>query len=184
MYIAIGKKALQQPKPTKLHPPVEERRTHKPQLDPVCFPVMTAHTIHPKYHCELMQRTFQWLQQFSEGEPRLVTWYQLAALFEEQTGTKGFQYDTYLKHWHTAPLDTRDDMARRTGLFSSYVQGLPSCHGITKVTRHARSASCILSFWTRCIPVQMTQELWQHAEQVLLQKATHLASVRDVRDRL
>lgn len=138
----------------------------------IVIPVMSVHTIQRKYHCELLQRTLEWLTQFrNTGETRLVTLYQLNALFEEQTKSKGFQYDAYLKKWQTAPKTTIDNFVRRTNSFSSYIQGVLSCTGIKQTTKHTRSSSCVLSFWTRCVPVSMPQSLWHQAEQLLLQRA-------------
>eukprot|EP00438_Fugacium_kawagutii_P015309 Skav221898 [mRNA] locus=scaffold1395:773311:777817:+ [translate_table: standard] len=180
MYIAIGKRAVQAPKQvTELkRQPVQVVQ----QATPVMLPTMTVRSIPTKYHCDRLQVILQWLTQFGTGDCKLISWYQMNFWFEHQTQCKGVEYDQKIHQWFSSPSATRTDFPKRTGQLSAFVQGLWAAHGLKQTTFHARSSSCVLTFWTRCVPVKVPTTLWHNMEQEWLRKVPHLPSVKVIRE--
>lgn len=183
MYVEIGKRAIHQPKPPELQ---RSKQPRKPvaQATPIELPVMTIHSVPFKYQCDSLQTVLRWLEQFGQGECRLISWYQMNFWFEHQTGPKGVEYDLQTKRWYTSPANTLTDFPKRTGQLSSYIQGLWAAHSLKQTTFHSRSSSCVLTFWTRCVPVRLASSDWTNMEQAWMSKASHLPSVKVIRDKL
>eukprot|EP00438_Fugacium_kawagutii_P025589 Skav236357 [mRNA] locus=scaffold2008:85884:86630:- [translate_table: standard] len=181
MYIEIGKLAVQTPKPKELSkatPPTMKT----PQVNPVELPAMTVHTIRRSFHCDTLRTVLDWLQQFGTGECKLISWYQLNFWYEHQTGSRGVEHDGRTHRWHTKAPTSTADFPRRSSQLSAYIQGMWAAHGLRIPTFHARSSSCILTFWTRCVPVRIPVTLWTQMEQTMLRIVPQLPSVKAIRE--
>eukprot|EP00438_Fugacium_kawagutii_P010543 Skav214540 [mRNA] locus=scaffold410:589070:596873:+ [translate_table: standard] len=181
MYIAIGKKAVQQPKPQGL-PHTPRPSSPRQTVEPLQLPIMTVRSVPQKYQCDSLKTVLQWLQQFQgDGTCRLISWYQLNFWFEFQTGSRGVEYDQKTKQWYTAAKTTAADFPRRSSQLSAYIQGMWVSHSLPRSTFHARSSSCVLTFWTRCVPVRVPEQTWLAMEQSWLKRAMHLPSDADAK---
>ena len=130
-----------------------------------------------RFAIENMEQTVEWFASLLDSsEPiRMMSWFQLNALFEHQTATT-ISYKPSCKRYFLHRSKQAADFVKRTNSFSRWVQGVFACKVL-----HVRPNSSCLKFWTMCIPIQLKEVLFETSEQLLLQHQPMFAQVKDLR---
>ena len=110
---------------------------------------------------------------------KMISWFQLSALFEHQTGLAGIRYKPSSKRYFLADRLDRGDFVKRTNNFSRWTQGIygnANCRVL-----HLRPCSASIRFWTMCIPMHLKPEHHDTMEELLGQNQKTYSKVGDFR---
>ena len=151
--ITVAQRSFTQPRE-----PEEEQVEQRPRIRPDQVQVF----IPEPQEQALTSRRFAITQQFTilrwfssiidPGAPiKMLSWFQLNALFEFQTGLAGIQYKSSSKRYFLIEGEARGNFVKRSNNFSRrWRQGI---YGQNCRVLHLRPTSATLKFWTMCIPM-------------------------------
>ena len=180
--VDVGRHAIQS-KPAKSNAqPVEPRIRHEDIVE-LALPDLEATQLDPKFVFPDVHRLLDWLPKLIDPaeSPKLVSWFQLNALFEHQTGLKGLHYITKSKQWQQLAMQSDANFVQRANRLSRWLQGCINHHGGSCYPKHLRPQSQAIQFWTQCIQVRIPCNLLSLSDDLLCAHQPHFRTVQAVR---
>ena len=182
--IQIGRKAVTaQPLPDgdKKH----AARIRKEELAETDLSNLALESLTPKYLFDHAGETLQWLGTLTDRSEtvKCVSWFQLYALYEYQTGLTGMRHVRQKKQWVSGAKDVKYvDFVRRTNYFSDWVQGILKLCSRPGKFLHLRPESSCLQFWTQCICLRIRTGVLNRADEILMMQQPKVNSVKALRN--
>ena len=180
--IAVGRHAIFSR--TQLEQPDTPRVPRLTQADVPEFllPDLDSTAIATKYHFDGMQTVLNWTKTLVDPSEttRLVSWFQLNALFEHQTSLTGLDL-TKQKQWRLLPHRSKLNFVQRTNKLSKWLQGAINDAGGQCRPKHLRPQSQTVQFWTQCLMLRIPSGLLQLADDLLCAHQPHYRSVQALR---
>lgn len=124
-------------------------------------------------------KVLQWFHDILDEQAPLtmVSWFQLAILYERQTQTLGITYKPSSKRYFRATQQNRPSFVKRANHLSRWLQGV--CGPTLKIS-HAKPNSFALRFWTMCITVRIREDFLEQAERYLAEARSAYGRVSDL----
>lgn len=157
--IQVGKAAvmMKATKPTVVPHSVPQHDRH---------PVVTLKDVQlcdvrDKFHCHLSGRFFQWVRDLQNHEvpPVYISWFQLNALWEYDSKTKGFDHSRKTRQWTAQNRKHVPNFVTRTNLFTRYLVATQRVLQPELEAVHVRPNSATIQFWTRCLKLRVEDRL-------------------------
>ena len=181
--IAVGRKSFASP---SAQPAPAQEDTTPPRILPeqvqVFVPTPTeASWTSRRFAIDDMEGITRWFSSIvdPDGEVMMISWFQLSALFEHQTGHGGIMYKPTCKRYFLATRDNRGDFVRRTNCFSRWTQGV---YGSNCRVLHLRPRSSCIRFWTVCIAIRLNMGCYTLSDSLLAQHQPSFNAVRDFKN--
>lgn len=177
--VAVAQKSFTKPI-SKDKPEEEVRQRIRPDQVQAFRPEPLADALSSRrFGIDQIELVIQWFVTLVDpGEPlKMISWFQLSALFEHQTGLAGIRYKPSSKRYFLADMHDRGDFVKRTNNFSRWTQGIFG-NNHCKVLHLRPSSSCI-KFWTMCLPMHIRQVHHEAMESLLGQHQTSYTKVGD-----
>lgn len=183
--LAIAQKAVRHghsvlDKPDKQLP----SRIHSSEVQVVSLAGFADTNFGPRYDCPEGHKIAAWLVQLEDHRQpiRACSWFQLNAVYEYMTGSKGIRHNKSRRKWEDGCNHLKAvDFVARTKSFSKWIQGVAQDRSQFCTPLHLRPDSEVIQFWTMCISVRVKQELVQLMEDVLRNAAPRLKTVKSLR---
>ena len=179
--VKVGKQAVQRQAPvSQLDAPLPEPRLKLEDMHEVQIQHFSPDDLPKRYVFDDVHIIIQWVHKLRDphAELRILSWFQLNALFEHITGMRGVHYIKNRKQWINAK-DLRDkpNFAKRANSLSRYLQAvIEHTNGSCKPI-HLRPSSAHITFWTQCIALRLAESLWKAAEELLAAQQPRFTSV-------
>ena len=181
--VAVAKEAVRHSEPRQLdrqHP----CRIDVSELVETDFSFLVGAELTAKYDCTEGRRIAAWCQTLCvPDEPvQPVSWFQLNALFEFQTASKGVKHIKSKKQWENASDQAvLPDFVARTKSFSKWLQGVAHELQNPIEPKHLRPNSQSICFWSMCVPVRISKVNYTLMEEVLKSSAPRFLNVKALR---
>ena len=163
--IAVGLKAVIAANPTQVSRPTD---TPLETLEALLYKPgdIDLTKVSKRFSFPNNQQVLDWFLQVLDREavPVMVSWFQLAILFERQTQLPGLVYKPSSKRYFMASATARPPFNKRANHLSRWLQGV--CGSDLKVT-HARPQSHVIRFWCMCVTLRVSETLLDQADQYL-----------------
>ena len=182
--IAVAKEAIR----SSAKPEREDKQLSS-RIDPATIQsadlsVFQRVVLSDKYNCAAGYVIAEWLTTLVDmaQPPRAMSWFQLNALFEYQTQSRGVRYNKSRKKWENGKdYKKLQDFVTRTHGLSRWVQGVANEKGSSCKPVHLRPHSTVLTFWCMCLPIHIQPAQAILADEILRCSATTLTSVKTLR---
>ena len=124
-------------------------------------------------------RITEWFSSIVDAQApmKMMSWFQLNALFEFQTGLVGIRYKPTSKRYFLIEDGVKGDFVKRTNNFSRWTQGV---YGTNIKVLHLRPCSATIRFWTMCVPMHIAEAPFEVCEHLLGQHQKVYLKVRDL----
>ena len=137
-----------------------------------------------KYQCDRTQPILDWAETLVDAHvaPRFVSWFQLNALYEYQTGDRGVRHTMPSRQWAPGSQDTKHvNFVKRTNAIASFLKSISGYLDMPCQAYHVRPASHVVQFWTQCIWIRFPDALLTLADEVLQQSQPVFRNVQALR---
>ena len=137
-----------------------------------------------RYRVDRLGAFLRWLStlEHAEAPAKLVSWFELNTIFEDEFSTIGFRYNQHSKRWYLPVATTEHHtFVRRANSLASFIRGLMQVTGRECRVLHIRQNSDVVSFWTQCISIRFTQQRKAKAEALLRMHQPTFHSVKQLR---
>ena len=180
--IKVGRHAIY----SKSKPQQTESRGPRITQDDIpefALPDFRSNPVADLYSFEGVETVCRWLETLVQQpeSPKLISWFQLNALFEHQTGLPGVINNTKTKQWSCLACRTQQNFVQRTNRLSRWIQGVVASSGGSCRPRHLRPQSQAVQFWTQCLRIRLSGELLDLADRLLSAHQPHYNSVQSLR---
>eukprot|EP00438_Fugacium_kawagutii_P003264 Skav236365 [mRNA] locus=scaffold1770:35721:37823:+ [translate_table: standard] len=186
--IQVGRTAVQAPSATdsQARPAarVPARSQDIQEVNALPMICIQPDTVRDRYRWDGMVRLFQWLPTIvdSSAPVSFVSYFQVNALWEHETGSRGLKYCKRRKGWFPSrPPMRKDDFVKRTNMFAKYVNAVMTEQGQGWRGYHLRPQSSVVSFWTYTWPLQILPQKLALADDILKQSQPRYSSVGALR---
>ena len=182
--LKVGKQAILQQRTTpSTDAPARSPRLRQEDIHETCIQRGPLECLPSRYRFPGFEAIFEWLFQLIDlqSEIRLVSCFQLNAIFELQGMSPGVRYITSSKKWISREGTAPQDFVARSNALSRYLQATIAELGGTCRPLHLRSSSGIITFWTQCLAVRVRNDWWDASEAFLGDNQQRINSVGAMR---
>ena len=180
--VQIGMRAVKD-KPTTTTAERKPRLTEE-DLSVVSLSFEPSLEVPLRYRVDRLGAFLRWLStlEHAEAPAKLVSWFELNTIFEDEFSTIGFRYNQHSKRWYLPVATTEHHtFVRRANSLASFIRGLMQVTGRDCRVLHIRPNSDVVSFWTQCISIRFTQQRKAKAEALLRMHQPTFHSVKQLR---
>ena len=180
--VSVGRHAIYS-KPGTNPSAQKEPRFTPADVPEFLLPDFVQNPIADIYRFPEVDRLLAWLSSTVQHDetPKLVSWFQLYALFEHQTGLPGVINNPKTKQWTCLTTRSQQNFVQRTNRFSRWVQGAISAAGGCCQPKHLRPQSQAIQFWTQCLLLRLPGQMLETADALLIAHQPHFTNVQSLR---
>ena len=167
---------------------VSQPQEREPRFTPAdvtefSLPDLVQNPIDEIYRFPGVDRLITWLHTLVQPDEstKLVSWFQLNALSEHQTGIPGVINNPKSKQWSGLSNRSQQNFVQRTNRLSRWIQGAVTAAGGTCRPKHLRPQSQAIQFWTQCLSIRIPGHLLETADNLLLAHQTCFRNVQSLR---
>ena len=183
--VAVGTAAVtKRPMKVTSSPSAKQPRVQIQQVECVNLQFPPVDDIPLRYRVPHLERFLDWMRGLEDpnASVTLISWFQLAALYDHQLKHPGYRYFKSKKRWLEVTSDmTKSNFLRRANSLARFIQGLYEMIKWPCKVLHVRPASLAIGFWTQCIAIKLKGEFYDIAEQVLREHQSSFKNVRSMK---